>query len=132
MRVLAPALFTFCLAVPADADAPMSAAEFEAYTTGKTLTYSAGGYVYGIEEYLKNRRVRWAFLDDECQEGSWYPAGDMICFEYDGYPGAQCWTFFERPGGLMARYENNPEELELIETRAAREPLICLGPKVGS
>ncbi len=110
----------------------MTAAEFEAYTTGKTLTYSVGGLIYGTEEYRENRRVRWAFTDDECQEGTWYPAGDMICFEYDGYPDPQCWTFFQRSGGLAARYENDPEQLELIETRGAREPLVCLGPRVGS
>ncbi len=132
MRITATILLALFLATPSRAEAPMSAAAFEAYTTGKTLTYSVGGTTYGVEEYLRNRRVRWAFLNDECQEGTWYPSGNMICFEYDGFLDAQCWTFFEKPGGLVARYENDPEQLELIETRAAREPLVCLGPRVGS
>ena len=62
------------------AEAPLSAAEFEARVTGKTLTYSSGGVAYGAEEYLRNRRVRWSFLDGECFEGQWFTSGDQICF----------------------------------------------------
>ena len=109
----------------------MSAPEFEAYTTGKTLTYGANGYAHGIEEYLEGRRVRWSFLDGECQDGEWYPVGEMICFVYDGIGIPQCWTFYDRPGGLLARFENDPEATELFETRQSPEPMLCLGPKIG-
>ena len=118
-------------ALPALADTPMSPAEFETYTTGKTLTYASNGRAYGIEEYLENRRVRWSFLDGECQDGSWYPAGDMICFVYDGSGDPQCWTFFREGSGLRALFMNDPDETELYETRASDEPMICLGPKIG-
>lgn len=128
-RVLAIAALAAPLA--AFAETPMSVPEFEGYTTGKTLYYAADGYAYGIEEYFAGRRVRWSFLDGECQEGEWYPAGDMICFVYDGIGDPQCWTFYDRPGGLLARFENDPGTTELVETRQTRDPLLCLGPKTG-
>ncbi len=113
------------------AETPMSAPAFEGYTTGKTLYYATDGYAYGIEEYLEGRRVRWSFLDGECQEGEWYPSGDMICFVYDGIGDPQCWTFYEKSGGITARFENDPESTELVETRQTRDPLLCMGPKTG-
>ena len=128
MRMVALLL---ALATPALADTPMSPAEFEAYVTGKTLTYSAGGRAYGIEEYLEDRRVRWSFLDGECQDGEWYPAGDMICFIYEGYPDPQCWTFYREGSGLRALFMNDPMETELYETQASDEPMLCLGPRIG-
>ena len=125
------ALFAL-VALPAVAsESPMSASEFESYTTGKTLYYATDGFNYGIEEYLDRRRVRWSFLDGECQEGTWYPSGDQICFVYDGIGGPQCWTFYNRPGGILARFENDPAATELVETRQTRDPLMCLGPKTG-
>ncbi len=54
------------------ADAPMTAAEFEAYATGKTLTYAVGGEVYGAEQYLPGRRVLWAF------KGRGMPPRDVV------------------------------------------------------
>ena len=82
------------LPVESGAETPMSAADFEARVTGKTLTYSNEGVAYGAEEYLSDRRVRWSFLDGECQEGRWYVAGDQICFVYDDIPDPQCWRFY--------------------------------------
>ena len=119
------------IGAPAFADAPLTADEFEAYTTGKTLSYGTGGFAYGIEEYFEDRRVRWSFIGGECQDGEWYPAGDMICFVYEKIGSPQCWTFYQRPGGLSARFENDPESTELVETRQTRDPLICLGPTPG-
>ncbi len=46
-------LLAFCLSgVAFAAETPMSGAEFEAYATGRTLTYAERGVIYGIEEYL--------------------------------------------------------------------------------
>lgn len=118
-------------ALPVAAETPLSAEAFEAYTTGKTLTYSAGGFPFGIEEYRPGRRVRWSYLDGECEEGEWYPAGEMICFIYEAYPDHQCWTFYLRDEKLFARFENDPDATELYETHQSREPMQCLGPKVG-
>lgn len=120
------------VAVPAVAETPLTAEEFDAYTTGRTLTYSLGGLAFGIEEYRPNRRVRWSFLDGDCDEGEWYPVGEMICFAYDSYPEPQCWTFYRRNGGLVALFQNDPDATELYETRNSPEPLQCLGPRVGS
>lgn len=124
----------FVLASPVAAQTPMSGAEFEAYVTGRTLTYSLPGDAvpFGIEEYRENRRVRWSYFDDECLEGEWYPSGDMICFEYEPIRDPQCWTFFNDGAGLRARFMNDPDATELYETRATDGEMLCLGPKVGS
>lgn len=111
---------------------PMSASEFEAYVTGRTLTYNSAGAPYGIEEYLKNRRVRWAFLGGECVEGSWYEANGQICFLYENDLAPQCWTFERAGGGLVARFQSDPEEPAVYEAKQSSEPMVCLGPRVGS
>ncbi len=129
MRLLALPLVL--LAPSAAADTPLSASEFDALTRGKTLTYSSGGVDFGAEEYLDGRRVRWTFLDGECVDGAWYADRGMICFVYDGIAQDQCWTFQHGPGGIIAQFENNPESTPVYQTRETREPLLCLGPKVG-
>lgn len=57
MKILALILCTLA-ALPAFAQSNMSAAEFDAYTRGKTLYYGNGAEPYGAEIYLPNRRVR--------------------------------------------------------------------------
>ncbi len=113
------------------ADRPITAAEFERIVTGKTFNYANGGVAYGAEEYLENRRVRWAFLDGECSEGEWYASGEQICFVYDNIPNPQCWYFFNRGGQLSARFVGQAQTTELFETSRREEPLQCLGPKIG-
>ncbi len=110
---------------------PMTGPEFDAYVTGKTLMFgTAGAEPYGGEDYLPGRRVRWSFLDGRCLEGTWYEAAPNICFVYSDDPEPICWTFFERPGGLTALLDGDPDEV-LYETGEAEEPLFCLGPDVG-
>jgi hypothetical protein len=130
MRILCLLVLLICPAALA-AETPLSPQEFEARVTGKTLTYSSGGAAYGAEEYLKGRRVRWSFLDGECQDGRWYVAGEQICFIYDQIPEPQCWQFYTSGSRLLARFENDPARTELYETARADEPLMCLGPKIG-
>lgn len=126
------ALFALPFALAAPALAEMSAAEFEAYTTGKTLYYGSNGRAYGVEEYMENRRVRWSFLDGRCREGEWYEdARGMICFVYEDTPAPQCWSFRRSAGGLVARFEDDPEGTELYEATQDREPMMCLGPEIG-
>ncbi len=128
------ALLLLALTTPvraADTGEPMSAAEFESYTTGHTLYYGFAGQEYGAEQYLPGRKVRWSVLDGKCREGFWYEAGAMICFKYLDTPTPQCWTFYKIPGGIRARYENEPRANDLYETRKSDEPLLCLGPEVG-
>jgi len=112
--------------------APLSAAEFEAYTTGKTLTYSRiGSQPYGAEEYLPGRRVQWAFEGDECKMGQWYEDAGQICFVYEDNPVPQCWSFFLRNGGLVAQFENDQSSEPLYEVAQSDEPLFCPGPQIG-
>lgn len=126
------ALLALPLALATPALAEMSAAEFEAYTTGKTLYFGSNGREYGVEEYMENRRVRWSFLDGRCREGEWYEdSRGMICFVYEDTPEPQCWSFKRRAGGLVARFEDDPEGTELYEATQNREPMMCLGPEIG-
>lgn len=120
-----------CIACPAVADTPLSADAFEAETTGRTLSYSAQGAEFGVEEYLPGRRVRWSYLDGQCEDGEWYPIGDMICFVYEDIPEPQCWSFYRESDGLVARFMNDPAATELYETSRRSTPLQCLGPEVG-
>ncbi len=131
-RILISLVFAGLAHGPALADSGMSAAEFEAYTNGKTLYFGANGRDYGAEEYLDNRRVRWSFLDGKCREGIWYEEGGQICFVYEDFPDPQCWVFRSNPGGgLLARFEDDPEGTVLYEARQNEEPMMCLGPEVG-
>ena len=56
----------------AETGRPMTGAEFEAATTGRTLYYNSAGQAYGVEQYLPGRRVIWAFVGDDCRKGNWY------------------------------------------------------------
>ncbi|WP_299613843.1 hypothetical protein [uncultured Tateyamaria sp.] len=124
-------LTSLCLLATSAAADPMTAAEFEAYVTGKTLYYGRSGEAYGAEIYHENRRVTWSFLDGECKEGRWYDEGPLICFVYEDRPDPQCWTFERGAGGLIATFENNPDSAELYEAQDVGEEMICLGPKIG-
>jgi len=118
------------LAFPAFAQTPMTASEFEAHTSGKTLYYGVGGQRYGVEAYLPDRRVRWSFLDGECKDGAWYPSGDQICFVYDDNPVPQCWLFYLDGDHLAAQFASGDNPTVLYEIEGAGE-MLCLGPKVG-
>ena len=116
----------------ASAEVPMTGTQFDAYTLGKTLTYGAAGDPYGVEQYLAGRRVVWAFLGDKCRTGSWYEAGEQICFVYDDDPNdPQCWRFFSGSGGLQAQFSNDPGSTALIEVEKSADPMACPGPDLG-
>ena len=125
------AVLALITAAPLAAQTTMTAKEFEAYTSGKTLFYNSNGQTYGAERYLEGRRVEWSFLDGECKPGQWYEDTGQICFTYDDNPDAQCWTFQLGNGGLIARFENDPATTELYEAEDTDEKLLCLGPKIG-
>ncbi len=115
----------------AQTGAPMTAAEFEAYATGKTLSYAQEGVVWGSEQYLPGHKVIWAFSRDDCQYGSWFEDNGGICFVYENDPAPQCWRFFKDAAGLRAEYVDDPENRVLSEVRQTAEPLQCPGPEVG-
>ena len=121
------------LAAPAFAENAMTAAEFDTYTKGKTLTFGvAGDAAYGIEQYQDNQRVIWSFLDGECSNGVWYESKGSICFRYDFDPAPKCWEFYDEPNGLRADFMNRPNTSVLYEAQNSGEPLICPGPNLGS
>ena len=109
----------------------MTAAEFEAYTTGKTLFFGRSGQAYGAEEYLENRRVRWSFLDGRCKDGRWYEDAGDICFVYDDDPEPQCWEFERAPSGLIARFQGLSSSPDVYEAQDLDEEMLCLGPEIG-
>lgn len=128
MRALALAIL---LAPPAFAETPLTAEEFEAHVTGKTLTYQQFDSLFGVEEYLPGRKVRWSVSPDTCQYGTWYPEGEAICFVYEYTPVPSCWTFWLRGGALVVLSTNGLPGEELYEVDASDQPLPCPGPEVG-
>lgn len=125
------ALIAACLASPALADAPITAETFEAHVTGKTLTYQQFDSLFGIEEYLPDRKVRWSTAPNECLYGSWYPQGENICFVYEYDPTPACWTFWLKDGALVALSTSGLPGEELHEAGASARGLPCPGPDLG-
>ena len=130
MRLVLICLIT-CCAIPLLAQTNMSAAEFDAYTKGKTLFYGQAGAAYGAEIYHENRQVEWSFLDGECKKGEWYEDAGLICFVYEDNPDPQCWSFSKGASGLIARFEGEPGTTELYEAEDIGQEMLCLGPKIG-
>lgn len=138
MRHATAFLLAATLALPAFAqeatpvaNAPLTGAEFDAYATGKTLSYAQDGFVWGSEQYLPGRKVIWAFTEDDCQYGHWYEDQGNICFLYDNDPAAQCWKFFREATGLRAIFMGADGGTSLSEVAQSTTPLNCPGPDVG-
>jgi hypothetical protein len=125
------AVLLACLASAAHAETPITAQEFETHVTGNTVTYQQFGSIFGIEEYLEDRKVRWSVTPDTCQYGSWYPEGDYICFVYEYDPSPACWSFWMRDGALVALSIADAPGAELYEVARDQTPLPCPGPDVG-
>jgi len=129
IRALALAAF----GLPQIALAEMSAEEFEAYTTGKTLFFSLNGQDYGVERYKSDRRVEWSFLDGECTPGIWYEDSGYICFAYEGWAEEQCWIFEQTQSGLIATFSRTNQAGRQNQYFAYEkdEEMLCLGPETG-
>ena len=110
---------------------PLTAAEFDAYATGKTLLYAQGGTVWGQEQYLTGRRVLWAFTGQPCEYGIWYAADSAICFVYEGKPDPNCWQFHLGALGLVAQFLGSDGSTLLSEVGQTDTPMNCPGPQVG-
>jgi hypothetical protein len=108
----------------------MTAAEFDAYATGKTLSYATGTQIWGIEQYLSGRRVLWAPVGRPCEYGTWYDDNGAICFEYEADPGPNCWLFYLGPEGILAQFIGS--DTFLSEVAQSEEPLNCPGPMIGA
>ena len=128
---LAPALLAAAVPPACAAEQPMSPAQFEAYATGKTLTYALDGKVYGAEQYLPGRQVVWAFKGDECRRGYYYAEAGKVCFVYGQPDDPQCWSFVQGDGGLAAHFDGDPEGAALAAVDESPDPLTCAGPDLG-
>lgn len=120
------------LADPGETAPAMTADQFDARTRGKTITYTANGVPYGIEEYRPGHKVVWAFDGGECREGDWFQLGEQICFDYHDDTPLQCWTFHDSPAGLIARFEGDRIGAPLVSLQESATPLNCPGPEVGT
>ena len=129
---LAVTLLCLTQAVAADDPGPrLSPEAFESFASGHTLTFNLGGAPYGVEQYLPGRRVIWAFIGGPCREGTWFPAGDRVCFEYDDEPGRlHCWTFYDTADGMVARSAGMGQG-DVVSVERTSEPMSCPGPEVG-
>lgn len=134
---LSLAVFLMATALPAlaqeAAETPMNAQEFDDYTLGRTLSFNVQGTPYGVEQYLPNRRVRWTFIGDQCQDGVWYERNGNICFLYENAPtNEQCWDFYRTETGLRAVFQGlDGPTTELYEVEQNDTPMACMGPGVG-
>ena len=128
MRTL-PALLL--AASPAVADPLLTAEAFDRLTLGRTMTWSEFGTVYGVEQYLPGRKVRWTALGDDCKTGHWYQDGAAICFRYEDDIEPDCWEITVSGADLIARYTTNPPDAEPVIVADTTDPLACFGPEVG-
>lgn len=123
--------FTFAfllLTGTAQAQTPMTAEEFEAFSTGQTLDYFIDGIFWGSERHLSDRKTQDADAEGPCRKGEWFPKDDMICFVYEGDAGEHCWQFFRDGTRVLAQTDDG--ELS-TEVTLADQPLACPGPDVG-
>ncbi|MBS1303008.1 hypothetical protein [Loktanella sp. SALINAS62] len=122
MRIAAVVLL---LASPAAAADLLTADGFESYVTGKTLAFTGtDGTIFGIEQYLPDRRVIWSGAPGDCIAGRWFDSDNQICFAYDGDPLPKCWSVSLTNTGLRA--ESSLYQTLLIE--AQETTLTCAGP----
>ncbi len=138
LRIAVTLLIAVALPLPLQADPPpaaglgppLSAAEFDAYATGKTLSYAQYGVIWGTEQYLPNRQVLWAPSQSSCEYGTWEEQDGAICFTYEASPGPNCWLFYRGPIGLLAQFVGGGTLLSEVDRSPA--PLSCPGPLIGA
>lgn len=128
MRLVAALLLA---AGPALAGPALNAEAFDRLTLGQTMTWADFDTVYGVEQYLPNRRVRWTFSGDSCMEGYWYPQGETICFQYEGSDQPFCWVMVHTATGLTAADTDDGPDAIPVVIAATTEPLACFGPDLG-
>lgn len=131
MRLLTLGFLLAAAAAPAARAAPISAAEFEALVTGRTLQFELFGRPFGAEQYKPGRRVVWAPEGGACVEGGWYESAGNICFEYDGDPNPICWAFSRQDGQMSATVTDDPDFTLTVSGDSDRPP-VCPGPDVGA
>jgi hypothetical protein len=116
------------LATPLVAETPMTAEEFDAFATGRTLTYQTPDAVFGTEEYLPGQKVRWSDGTAGCYAGSWFAKNDKICFVYQGVANPACWTFVQTGSRVRADFSDDAEVL-FYDVVISKTVLPCSGLK---
>ncbi len=130
--LLAPCLTALCLiSTAATADPLLTAEEFDALTLGRTMSWAEFGQIYGVEQYLPGRRVRWTELGDDCKLGHWYMQGPAICFLYEDNPTPACWEISLDDAGMRALDTGDPPGSEPVLIEDTSDDLPCFGPEVG-
>jgi hypothetical protein len=113
-------------ATTSHAETPLDATAFDAYVTGKTLTFGTPGEPsYGVEQYLPGRRVIWSGAPGECTNGVWYESKGSICFRYETREDPQCWEVHIGPTGMRARLTSSPDGGTIEERTSETLPLVC-------
>lgn len=113
-------------AAPAFAETPMTAEEFDARVTGRTLSFGAPGNPnFGVEMYLPDNRVLWSRGDGNCTQGEWFAQDGDICFRYENDPEDKCWAIYDEPGGIRAIFTTRPNTTVIFEADEGSTPLIC-------
>jgi hypothetical protein len=107
---------------------------FEAMSEGRTLHFTHDGQVFGAERYFPGRRALWRYADGTCAWGRWFPRDGLICFEYEGAAGPQCWSFQGDGTGFSAALvqDGAPTGLLIHMSGVDDRPLDCPGPRAGS
>ena len=118
-----------CLSGAAGAETPMTTAEFESWSTGKTLDYFVDGALWGSEMHLANRATVDADAGGECRSGRWYPQGDAICFVYEFSPGPYCSRFLKDGDQVTAEFVGEAFA-DHIAVTLSDAPVACT-PEVG-
>lgn len=118
-------------AMPATAKEIITADEFEALSTGKTLYFSFEGAPYGAEQFYKGRRSLWQYRNGECTAGAWHNDGPKLCFLYEDNFDLQCWEMYRRDGEIFVQSESATAGEELKLDRIDEVPLPCIGPDLG-
>lgn len=121
----------FLLAAGSAEAQPMTAEEFEAWSTGRTLDYYVDGVYWGSEQHLQGRRTLDADADGPCRDGRWFALPEMICFLYESEPGEHCWRFRREGSAVLADLVGEPAGGPRITVIPRDEPLACAGPDVG-
>ncbi|NHB76685.1 hypothetical protein [Rhodobacter calidifons] len=127
-----PCLLVALAAGPVCAEDPVTAEEFDALTLGRSMTWSEFGAVYGVEQYLPGRRVRWAAVGAECTAGHWYADGPAICFKYETDSEPDCWIITRTADGFDALYTAHPPGTPPVTIAETPDPPACPGPGIGA
>ena len=118
----------FCLALwpgLALASPPLTAEEFDSYVTGQTITYHQQDTLFGIEEYLPGRKVRWQEAGKGCSGGTWFARDSAICFAYTGFPRPACWVFVQTGDRVVAHSLDDAPGEQPFQVTASDTPLDC-------